>query len=156
MDSVTKESLTKGLQNILEKQRIEAIILETVKEFSHYKQVNKRFIDKLKEKDLRAWMSKDGSVTKVSVTSDLLPHQEGINIRAYNKEITWEYIINELNTYKLKECENMYIERIHTLDKDVEKLKKMLEFIKETKTVNFHYDLDRIVCSLEGAIKYSK
>ena len=150
MNAITKQQLEASIKEYQIQQEIEVDIRKVVEEMKHYKQVNKRFVDRLQELGYHAWMQKD-YWHQISVSKDNI----AIELREYNADLTWEKIINQLDKSNFKEWEEKYRERLAHFDSDVEQLRGLLATITETKGNLKCFDLWKMERDLQDLIRNS-
>ncbi len=156
IEAITKEKLKKQIETFQQQQLIEADIRKVVAEMKHYKQVNKRFTDKLTELGYHAYMIKDYS-HKLRVSKTIQPYEHvSIEIYVYGEELTWEKILKELDRHAFKSREESYKEKLASVDSDIEQLKILHKFILDMKPSLKNFDLWKIETDLRCAIQDSK
>ncbi len=145
----SKRTLLKDIAALENSVKMEAIIWETLAKFKHYKQVNKRFIDALKEQGLNAWITKDDYSTTLNITGN---NTLDFGFRLYishcmtKRELTWDDIESSLKVR-------------HDFKGQLEKRKEMLElfekeFVIVEGLVNQIKELDKLTCfSLYGGLR---
>jgi hypothetical protein len=153
IEAITKEKLQKQIETLQQQQIIEADIRKVVEEFKHYKQVNKRFTDRLKELGYHAWMIKDYS-HKIGVSMQVKSYE--IDLRVYGDEFTWDKILHELDRERFKEREQEYKEKLASVESDVEQLRKLHAIVLEMKSTLKNFDIWKIESDLSYAIRNSK
>ena len=153
MEKITKEQLEKRLADNLEKQEIYEAVREAVGKFKHYKQVNKRFTEYLDSQGFRAWINR-GTWQELGVYKKQYDNRLAI-IGGYEKNLTWDDIIESINNHKVKEYEQVIRNQIATLDADKGKLKFLCDIIREYREGlnNYRYELERFASDLEYVVK---
>ena len=133
-------------------------ILDTVKQFEHYKQVNNRFCEALKAKGYSAYICKDNFSSKLVCNFSSFG-QDRVEFCIYHSEFrnripfTWDEIKKEVARYnfegKLAEAKLM----LDLLDSDTETLKTLMEYVKSVKLTCF--DLYSVNRELENAYLFA-
>ncbi len=142
MNFISKKQLLEYIEEAQECQDTEVLIRQVVEEFKHYKQVNKRFTDRLKELELRAWIYDN----KLHVSK----HRYTVRLYEYGKALSWDLILSELERMDYKGMERKYQARLNNYDSDIEALDGIVKLLKATKLGCFDlwheiYELEKVV-----------
>jgi hypothetical protein len=149
MEKITKKELQDQIDLCKLKHQLEVDILEVIAEMCTYKNVNKRFTDKLKEAGIYARISKDN----YKHTIYFWRGHANIEINNWDKELTWDFIKSKLH----RECEAgiYYQNRLDNHQSDLEKLAVILSCLKENELVNSCFSTYAIISDIEHVIKCS-
>lgn len=153
MEGITKKKLNEYIEEFRIKQIIEADIRKVVAEFKHYKQVNKRFTDRLKELGYHAYIIKEYS-TKLRVSGQR--NSVGVEICTYGEDLTWDKILAELDRCSHKQQEEKYTKRLENHDREIAELKEILVYLKEKEKNIEGFSFYQLTHKLEDAIHYSQ
>ncbi len=164
MDAIKKQKLVEYIEDFREKQLIEADIRKVVEEFKHYKQVNKRFTDRLEQMGYHAYIYKDYShklrvsrqYKHTSADGEHWGKQFSIEIYVYGESLTWEKILTELDRCAHKQQEEKYKRRLENHDKELAELKEILAYLKEKEKSIEGFSFYQLTHKLEDAIHYSQ
>lgn len=146
MNFISKKQLLEYIEEAKESQETEVLIRQVVEEFKHYKQVNKRFTDRLKELGLHAYI--DGNKLHVS------KHRYTVTLYDYGKALSWDLILSELERMDYKGMERKYQARLNNYDSDIEALDGIVKLLKATKLGCF--DLWNEINQLETVVRNGK
>lgn len=157
----TKSTIKKQIREMEIGVRMGADILETVKAFEHYAQVNKRFTDKLKELGYHAYIFKDNFSSTLSCNYQEWDENGRLyikcEIRHYKSEcfgkspFTWDGIKNEVSRYNFA---NRLIEaqaRLAAIDGEIPRLRELLAYLQNCKFTCF--DLFKPISEVEDALR---
>ena len=156
MDAVKKSELIKIIAEIEVQIEIEDTIRSIVNKFKHYKQVNKRFVDAIKEiESYHAWIIKDYK-HQISVSKTTGQYQTAkVELYVYGEELTWEKVLHQLDRHDFRGQLLRYKQKLARLDTDIEDLRKILAYIEIEGCEVKNFSLYSIKSKLEHAIKYS-
>lgn len=152
-----KERLLKEVRNCELGVKMCEDILMTVSKFEHYAQVNKRFIDALKELGYGAWITKDTYSTTLSVYIGEDYNKHKAEFRYYlsegfsKKPLTWDGIKNEVARHAFKERLEQAKECLLVNDEETKELQRLIEYVKSKKFRCF--DLSSQIWKMEEAIR---
>lgn len=152
MDAITKSTLKEYIEEFKKKQLIEADIRKVVEEFKHYKQVNKKFTDRLKEMGYHAYLVKDHSY-KLSVSPPL--SNVNLSVYVYGEELTWDKILSELDRCAHKQQEEKYTKRLEQFDADIAQLKEIHSYLVEKEKLVEGFSFYRLNRILDDCIRNS-
>jgi hypothetical protein len=148
MTHMSKEYITDMIQEFTVKELIEKDVRKVVEEFKHYKLVNKKFTDRLKQLGYWAYITND---YKKSLTVSY--EGKSLTLYKYGEKLTWKIILDDLDRCQIKENKEKYIENLRTFDSDLEELKKIHELIKNNKNLLNKFYLSRWEWEIECAIR---
>ena len=156
MDPVKKTELRKTIEEFEVKIEIEDMLRSMVEKFKHYKQVNKRFSEAIKENpDYHAWIMKDNR-HHLSVSKNTGPYQRvTVDLYVYGEELTWDKILKELDKCNFRGQQFQYKQKLKCLDTDIETMKKILAYIEIEGCEVKNFSLYSLKSNIEHAIKYS-
>lgn len=155
----TKASLQKAIEEARIGVDMTAKILTAVKEFEHYAQVNKRFIDRLKELGCHGYIQKDKWSTTLCISMRESWDTGTAEFRYYvshcfsKSTLTWEGIKNELEKCDFSQRLENAKERLEIIDNEVAEAKELLEILKSKKFKCF--DFYKGIYEMEDAIRHS-
>ena len=156
MEAIKKAKLQEYINEFQVKQVIEADIRKVIEEFKHYKQVNKRFTDRLEKLGYHAYILKDYS-HKLRVSKHTGPYQNvSIEIYVYGEELTWSKILTELDRCQHKQQEDKYTARLAAHDTEIAELENILAYLKQKEKLITGFSFYQLTHKLEDAIRYSK
>jgi hypothetical protein len=103
-------------------------IKKVVAEFSHYKQVNKRFTDALE---------KLGYYARIYVSHKQIltvsKHNERVEIGKYGETLTWELILSEIEAHNYPHWQQHYRGKLAAYDTDIAQLEILLAQMESMK-----------------------
>lgn len=153
----TKQSIIKAIEESELGIEMAAKILEAIKQVEHYKKVDKRFIDLLKEFGFHAYIQRDNYSTTLSVSNYKDWHGPKAEFRLYvshvmsKSEITWDKIKEEIERYNYAERLQDAKDRLEVIEKETEEAKELLEMIKSKKFKCF--DFYKSIYEIQDAVK---
>lgn len=144
---------------------LEKDVMETIKNFAHRKNVDKRFTSALDAKGYHAYILKDKFSTKLVVKKRIenpayISQQVGyVEFTVYmgqimeSRPLTWQLIADEFKRYNYTEKLANYKQMFDSADSEVEEFKKFVEFVDSQ---NFKcFDLWKIKSDLKEALKHA-
>lgn len=141
----TKELILKNIKECEMGVKMTADILETVKAFEHYSQVNKRFTDRLKELGYHAYINQDKfSATLVCIAS-ADSNQVRTEFRHYSSHcfskspLTWDGIKEEVARHNFVERLEQAKARLLVIDTEIEELKELVDYLNRKKFLCFDF-----------------
>lgn len=156
-----KQSIERNIKALEEAVNMEANIRKVLEQFKHYKQVNVKFIDALKERGYYAYIARD----KWSITLKVSPINKDIapvdiqEFRVYvsnfmNKEpLTWDRIEKELVRHNFQGRLKHAYEMLDLFDKEKQDLEDLYNHVN---TFSFTcFDMYKIKRELEDALDYA-
>ena len=129
MNNITKKELEEYIAEAQELQSIEVEVRKVIEEFKHYKQVNKRFTDRLKELGYHAYTQTSSYPQRICVSKG----QHVLQISAYNKPFTWDDMLDEFKKMDHAGNERYWTEKLNNYESDIQKLKDLQAYIKDLK-----------------------
>ncbi len=136
-----KKSIARDIQALESAIVMAADIEATVKDFEHYKQVDKRFVDAIKAKGYHCWKIKDGNKTKIQVNCKDKQSSEfdwhDFYITDYGQPITCQRIRDELKRYNYAGQLETAKRRLEVFDAEKQVLTELVEHIKGIKLLCF-------------------
>lgn len=155
-----KQTIIKNIKECKMGVQMVSDILETVQEFEHYAKVNKRFIDKLKEKGYWAYIAKETYSTTLTISHSLEYNKYKCEFRYYishlgdNISLTWDGIKEECKRHSFEERLKKARERLDVIDSEIIEFEEFINYIKSKKFKCF--DSDNRVWDMENALKEAK
>jgi hypothetical protein len=147
-----------------EAKNAQAIVLETIDEFSRFKRIDKRFLDRLKEKNLNAYFIDsygykifrigrwiNGSYEYlINVHLPIEIFKANLSIEAFNN---WQFFKEKVKDTNYDELIKDIKDKIDSYEQEEKKLKELIEQLRRIEFKNFHYDIHKAVRDLENAIR---
>ena len=150
LNIVKKGDLIKHIEELKAQIIIEADIRKIVEEFKHYKSVNVRFTNRLKEIGYHAYIGEQYGTRKLSVGK----HNVYVELRFYTGEaFSWEGIVVKLDKCTFPAYLRQAEHRLAVLGDEIEELKKIWRYLNNVKLLNF--DLWRYMNEINDCIRYS-
>lgn len=166
--SITTRNKQDITNNIIEAELgiiLEKDVMETIKDFAHRKNVDKRFTDAVSAKGYHSYILKDKFSTKLVVKKrienpEYVSTQAGyVEFTVYmgqimeSRPLTWQQIADEFKRYNYTERLANYKQMFDSADSEVEEFKKFVEFVDSQ---NFKcFDLWKIKSDLKEALKHA-
>jgi hypothetical protein len=130
-------------------------IFNVIEECKHWKQINGKFISKLKEAGIRCYFEEafiEGKRFTVKGHVGKNCNEDLIYCRFDGK--TWDNLIDRLKEYQkstikfLQEVENA----LEKQDSETKEMKKLIHALGQLQLVNFHYEINETIRNLEKAV----
>lgn len=131
MNKITLQHRIKALQNAI---KMESDIREVLQKFRHYKKVNKKFVDALKEKGYWAYIINDDYKTELRVSTlneREIMSEERQDFRVYashyveGRPITWDIIESTLERYNYEKQLQETQDKLANIDKEISLLERV-------------------------------
>lgn len=156
-----KQSIDKNLKALEAAVKMEADIREVIAKMRHYKQVNSRFTDAIKEKGYWAYICKDKYRTRLTISCN--QHNIDVNDRVdftiYVSElmercpITWDLVESELVRHKFQERLATCFQQMKCFEAEKVKFKELCEFMDKMEFKCF--DLHEVKRKLNESLDYA-
>ena len=141
----TKRSLEKVIKEASIGIEMTKQILQAVKEFEHYAQVNKRFTDHMKDVGCYAYIQKDEYSTTLSISKSAGFGGAKAEFRLYVSHVlnaatlTWDKIKTELIRHDFENRLLEAQERLEVIEKETEEAKELLKMLEAKKFKCFDF-----------------
>jgi hypothetical protein len=131
-------------------------IKKVVAEFSHYKQVNKRFTDALEKLGYyaRIYVSHKQILTVSKVWGLESKHNGRVEIGECGKPLTWELILESIERQNFPYWQQYFRDKLAAYDNDIAQLEGLLVHMKGVKLGCF--DMYKEIWAIEDIIRNAK
>ncbi len=157
-----KESIEKSIKRLERAVEMEAYIRATVDKMKHYKQVNKKFVDAIKEDPrFHAYINKDQHST-VLMIYEYPEYNTGEVFRVFishwnmdsvEQILTWEKIENEFKRYNYAGRLEEMRKRLNVFEVERESLREVMQFMDK---LSFHcFDLYKVKSELKDMLSFA-
>ena len=133
-------------------------IREVIEGCKHYKNVDKKFLDKLTDKGFWCWIQKDKYSTRLFVRADKGSTQAKFEVYVSEvmdrKPLTWERILSEFERYRFTERLKTMEQRKLVFEEEKAKVKELAAYVKGQSFLCF--DLYKLNHALEDMILFAE